>query len=409
MKSLFIGIFLLTYLTCWSQEMKTIKGVVTDHSSGEPLPFASISLKNTPLSTVTNLQGEFTFHFPAEFINDTLEISMLGFAVLEQLVNTLPPSKNSFTLRQSEKILEGIVITDTLSANEIIKLALERIPVNYPTLPVSMTAFYRETQQVDSSYVSLVEAALTIYEESKSKKSGMLRKAKLKVDHLRRSLSFPHKYNDWWDTHNLLMATWGLNPVPYAYHTLRKGDFRREMNTELNGEPIYVISDQQLGTWGIRLYVQAKTYAIVRIEEHYDPAVQGEKIWPVHHKTLEIKAYPIYRDLVIEFRKYKGHFYLNTVRFHASHTYVVDTGEKTDFGIKQDIIVNEITLDNPTKILKNEAQRFNSTLINKKYTYDAEFWDTYNVIKETPLEEELIKDLEKEVSLYDQFQSHPQK
>ena len=35
--------------------------------------------------------------------------------------------------------------------------------------------------------------------------------------------------------------------------------------------------------------------------------------------------------------------------------------------------------------------------------YNKAFWDSYNVIKETPLDSQLIKDLERELSLEEQF------
>ena len=39
----------------------------------------------------------------------------------------------------------------------------------------------------------------------------------------------------------------------------------------------------------------------------------------------------------------------------------------------------------------------------KPTAYHQEFWKYYNVLKLTPLDEKLIQDLEKEISLQEQF------
>jgi hypothetical protein len=40
----------------------------------------------------------------------------------------------------------------------------------------------------------------------------------------------------------------------------------------------------------------------------------------------------------------------------------------------------------------------------QNYPYNQVFWDNYNVIKETPLDREILDDLEKVVPLEKQFQ-----
>jgi hypothetical protein len=67
----------------------TISGRVTDAETKEPLPFASVWIKSKTIGTITNAQGDFDFHIPAEFRNETLVISMLGYNDFESGVNSL--------------------------------------------------------------------------------------------------------------------------------------------------------------------------------------------------------------------------------------------------------------------------------------------------------------------------------
>jgi len=385
----------------------TIKGIVVDNADNTPLPFASVGIKSKPLPTVTNQEGEFEFHIPERYSKDTLTISMLGYRTAERLVSTFDSVEQiTFRLIQSEQILDDVVITDTLAAGEIMTLVLERMSVNHPDFPVSMSAFYRETQEVDGSYVSLLEAALTVYDENNVKKRRSPFRTKIKIDQLRRSFSYRHEFNEWWDNNNLMMHALSTNPVPYGYHDLKKGDYRRLNSILQNGKTVYVVTADNLGYWSVCFYIEAGTYAILRIEEKYDTRIDGEKKWEVDHKQLSIMAYPQKRDVVIDFREFRGRYHMSYLKFDGLLTYVTDNEKKTDFRVKQDIIVNEINTDDPVRVQRNEATRIHKTLKSYKYRFNADFWDTYNVIRETPLEEKLIKDLERKASLQSQFQSH---
>ena len=66
MRHFLIAMLLLFFLPAAAQKT-TLQGRVLDQDDRGPLPFASVFIKDKPLSTVTNLQGEFDFHFPAAF------------------------------------------------------------------------------------------------------------------------------------------------------------------------------------------------------------------------------------------------------------------------------------------------------------------------------------------------------
>jgi hypothetical protein len=43
------------------------------------------------------------------------------------------------------------------------------------------------------------------------------------------------------------------------------------------------------------------------------------------------------------------------------------------------------------------------SLYTNNHIYNEEFWDNYNILKETPIDKKLREDLEKKVSLDEQF------
>jgi len=73
MKQLIILIFLFSTVVLNAQ----LRGIIVDSSSGEPLSYASVYLKNTRIGTFTNDDG--VFKLPIKETNDTLLIRYLGY------------------------------------------------------------------------------------------------------------------------------------------------------------------------------------------------------------------------------------------------------------------------------------------------------------------------------------------
>ena len=56
-------------------------------------------------------------------------------------------------------------MSDTLTGQDILEIALARIHENYPMKPFLLDAFYRDVKKVGGTYISLLEAAVKIYDE----------------------------------------------------------------------------------------------------------------------------------------------------------------------------------------------------------------------------------------------------
>ena len=65
--------------TSSSGQVKYITGKIIDDETSEPLPFATIALKNKGKGTVTNNNGEFGMKITPDYYNDTLSVSYLGY------------------------------------------------------------------------------------------------------------------------------------------------------------------------------------------------------------------------------------------------------------------------------------------------------------------------------------------
>lgn len=92
--------------------------------------------------------------------------------------------------------------------------------------------------------------------------------------------------------------------------------------------------------------------------------------------------------------------YKRRIRYHEMNT---TTGKlKKVTVLDNELVINNIITENVQPLL-NIMEESNLESQAGEYTYNPQFWKNYNIIKETPLDEKLIKDLEKDVSLQEQF------
>lgn len=84
----------------------TLKGVVLEASNGEPIPMATIRIKNQNKGTNTNLDGEFSLECK---VGDVLVISFVGLEEQEFTVKNAGPV--TIKLKESAEMLEEVVVT----------------------------------------------------------------------------------------------------------------------------------------------------------------------------------------------------------------------------------------------------------------------------------------------------------
>ncbi|MCK5638538.1 MAG: carboxypeptidase-like regulatory domain-containing protein, partial [Flavobacteriaceae bacterium] len=134
--------FILIYSSAFSQNKSVVSGVITNKEDNLPLPFASVTLKNYPMGTLSNENGEFDFYIPDSKRNDTIQISFIGFNNYE-LPITSALSELKIELQPSNEVLDEVILSK-LSPLDYIKNALENIDKNYQQDPFQTIAYYRE-------------------------------------------------------------------------------------------------------------------------------------------------------------------------------------------------------------------------------------------------------------------------
>ena len=107
----------------------------------------------------------------------------------------------------------------------------------------------------------------------------------------------------------------------------------------------------------------------------------------------------------IDFRKYQGKMYpsfisiTSRINWYDSETNVL----KFETELFQQLLINKVTPNAKERIRSTEKMR-NYGLQFQDRPYNKQFWDNYNVIKETPLDQQILRDLEKHAPLKAQFE-----
>lgn len=384
----------------WSQNL-TLSGKVIDKDTSEPLIFASVSIKGKPVGTIANFLGEFDFHFSSEYRNDILVISMIGYENFEAPIwSMLNNSPLTITLNKSIVILQEVVVTDSLDAGAIFRIALSRIEQNYPMKPFLLDGFYRDIKKIGGTSIALLEAAVKIYDENyaEPRNKNKLRE-RVRLVEVRKSLGYENKFNTYFGESNLLEDLLLHNNIRYRIDDNDElvNNMFRENDSYYNGHEIYVLS--YAGHFNLKVFVDKTDYSIIHLEHQVDH--EGADL--ARKKNLISKF--LGQKKIIDFRRYKGKMYLNYISVTSvERWYDRESGVlKFETELFQHLLINHVNPDPLREITSTEKMK-NYGLQYQNYPYNKEFWARYNVIKQTPLDKKITEDLEKVAPLEKQFE-----
>lgn len=397
-------ITILILLSSLAEAQKlTVSAKVIDKETKEPLIFATVGILGKPIGTITNMQGDFDFYIPSEYRNNNLVISIIGYNNYEAPVWTLLGTENQvIELGKSTTVLQEVMVTDSLMGGEILQIALSRIEQNYPMAPTMVDGFYRDIKKVGGVYISLLEAAVKIYDEDYSTPRNKFKlRERVALLEVRRSLGYSNKFTAYFDEDNLLEDLLLHNNVRYRQfpeEELFFSSLRREKDSYYNGHEIYVVSHKE--EYKLIIYIDKKNYGIVHLEyENNQQATIGKR------RGLESKFANLKR--VIDFKEYDNKLYLNFISVESKiNWYDAQSGElKFETELYQQLLVNDINPIPQERIGTTEKMR-SYGLQYQDMPYNKKFWENYNVIKESPLDRKIITDLEREEPLEKQFEKN---
>jgi len=365
-----------------------LSGKIVDNKKEDPIKYASVSLFNKPIGTISNADGNFLLKIHPDFIRDTIVISCMGFdqkmmpayKILDEDIIVMNPA--------SIRIKEVKVVATT--PEKLLKNIREHFTVNYSEDSKLMTGFYRETIKQDNFYINVSEAVIEIL---KAPYSNTLRSDLVRIIKGRRS---PDVKPFQWLNFKLQGGPFTITKLDvvktvesfineefqkfYTYNISRVIWYNKDPVYILEFKPVSEFSDQ--GFVG-EMFVHRETFAIVHVNFHFNKnGLKNAGSSMIKKKPKGVKAKPIYTNYEANYQQYNGKWHLANVK--ASVTFKVRSRNdkiNSEYHSVSDLLITDINDTELKKFDRDESFTHRDIFVEMINNYDPDFWENYNIIK----------------------------
>lgn len=379
-------------------EINYITGNIVDEETQEPLPYATIALKNRGKGTVSNNNGEFGLKISSDLVNDTLSVSYLGYMGRE-----IPVKKalgNNFTISMKREFISipEIIIRNQVP-QEIISRARLAIPQNFGNTPAYMTGFYREGVMKKYELQTYSEAILQIY---KSAYSGSFLGDQIKVFKSRKI-----ENSDRSDTLAIrlkagLSTCLDLDGAKNIFDFLTREamsqyTYRMTDIVTYDDETAYAIEFEQRPEVDMPLfkgiiYINTADYGILHAEFELNQSLLHKmKDSFITNSSRGFDTWPISVKYSVSYRKINYRYFLSHVRgdliFSSNQRKKLFNSQ---FKVFFELAITEIELKNVRRFEREELAPIHSIFSKTINNYDPNFWGNQDFLRP---EDDLLKAL----------------
>jgi hypothetical protein len=394
------------------QTLITLKGKVVDTETGLPLVFASISVKETNVATVTNIDGEFIIKVGEPLTSKSLEISFIGYKNKVIPLSEMRDNgyKNIISMETAPIPIKEIIVKP-MYPDEILENAISLFSKNYPTIPNLMTAFYRETIRKNRTYVSIGEAVVEVF---KAPYDNDIRFDGVRIYKGRKSTDVEKMDTILFKLQGGPVTALQLDIIKNPEAVLTKDAMKyynyKLLNViEIDDRPHYVIEfiqkpDVEIPLFMGRYYIDINTYAITEIEFGFNLSnKEAAAAIFIRKKPLGMSVTPevaTYRTL---FREQDGKWYFAYSR--AEVKFKVNWKKKlfnTNYTTMSEIAITDRTDQEVIKFAGKDKVRYSDVFSDKVGAFaDPEYWGDYNVIEPDQSIESAIRRLSRKLKFSD--------
>jgi hypothetical protein len=392
----------------FDNEYIEFSGTVEDIQTGNPLVFATISVEQTNISTITNTDGEFLIKIPKEMLNGTISVAILGFKTKRIPISQLSKENNRIKLEVLVTELSEINVKLPKDAKALVKMTLKKRGENYLDKEVLMTAFYRETIKKRKKNVSLAEAIVNIYKQPNSVS---------KRDYIK--LYKDRKSTDYSKLDTVALKLQG-GPFNALYVDLMKYPsyvftedvmdlyiFSFAPSTTVNGKPVYVVRFKQRADiykplyYG-KLFIDAETLALTSAV--YNLNVEDKKLASelfVLRKPRNVFVYPTEAAYRVDYRVKDGLWYYGYSNVQLSFK-INKKGKlfNSFYSLTSEMAITDWKVNTDGEIVKGRDRLRPSVIISDEASgfSDPEFWGAYNVIEPEKSIESAINKIKRQLN-----------
>lgn len=372
-----------------SPDLQIITGTVSDAGSGEPVPYASVSVQEEPFGTITNRDGRFELKIPDKYRHRALVFSCMGYARARVDTDTLRAAELNIGLLPVNIHLKEIEIS-AVDPRFVLDRFEEHIRDNYPGGNRLMSAFYREVLLQDKTYVNVAEAVIHIL---KSPYGMSSREDKIRFLKGRKSF----------DVQPFRRVDFKMQGGPYymtkldvvrTMETFLDSEYRQfyryqtERLIDFSGRPTYVIRFEPAGkidfpSYEGKLYFDRESWALVYAEFNMGKnGLRYARKSLIRKKPKGFNVKPLELEYRVAYRLHEGLWSLNAARTSARFR-VRSRNDRVNsvFHSISDLLVTQMEETGLKRFDKEETFLPTDIFTEMIIDYDQEFWGDFNTIR----------------------------
>ena len=365
-----------------------LSGKIVDDKKENPVKYASVSLVNKPIGTISNVDGNFLLKIHPDFIRDTIIISCMGYAQMMMPAYKILDEDVIMMRPVSIRIKEVKVTSST--PERLLNHIRENLSLNYSNDSKLMTGFYRETIQQDDNYINVSEAVIEIL---KAPYSNSVRNDLVRVIKGRRS---PDVKTFQWLNFKLQGGPFTITKLDIVKTIESFIDEEYQSSYEYNisrviwynENPVYILEFKpvaefnDLGFVG-EIYVHRETFAIVHVNFRYNKiGLKNAESAMIKRKPKGVKAKPTYTNYEVNYQQYLDKWHLANVK--ASVKFKVRSRNdkiNSEYHSVSDLLITDIQNTELKKFDRDESFTQRDIFVEMISNYDPDFWENYNIIK----------------------------
>lgn len=379
-------------------------GSIVDAKTKKALEYATISISNSNISTVSNIDGGFSLKVPADLVNENIVVNYLGYLSKTVPLTSLTENNAVIGMEESFEKLPDVNLVEADPIKVVRALMLNRKNNSYQD-PLIVKAFYRESIQKRKAYASLSEAVIDVYKQPNSSSEADY----VKLDRARKSTDYRKidtlviklqggPYN------NLSMDMIRNRDLMFTNDIFDIYDFSFDKMITMDNMNVYVIDFQQKPTiiepfYRGKLYIESKSYALVKavFSLNLENLNKAKKFF-VKKKPANADVIPLETNYIVDYRDIDGKWHFSYSRIELS--FKINWDKKWFNSVYNITIEKAVTdwaaNDQNISIKNRDRMRRNVILTDEASGFsDPEFWGENNVIEPDKSIQNAIKKIQK--------------
>lgn len=369
----------------------TLEGHLLDKMTNQPIPFATVSVSEASIGSITNQNGEFRLRLPDSLRQCQIRFSHLGYQPLEIAGSLLAERHGTFTLEPKVISIQEVVVR-IVNPLRLLREMQEKKKENYSQKPVYMTSFYREGVERKNKFISLTEGVFKIYKSSyatqtNSDQAKLLKMRRITnnqekdtiVAKIKSGINACFMLDVMKEVPDFLTPETDVNyPFAYTHSDITMID-NRLANVISFEQRDFITSPLFKGN----LYIDTENSALLRAELEINPKyVKSAAGMFIERKSRHLKITPEKVVYTITYKPWNGIYYLNHVRgdLHFKVKKKKQLFGSSPLHVWFEMVTCKTDTLNVNRFTRNETLSTRTIFSETKFTYDDNFWGDFNVI-----------------------------